>query len=177
MAFSPLRPPLLPHSAPIMDKSEFERIKAEEKAHLQKLRALKQQHRGAQRMASTANALNAMRNPELEAETDAMTDKLMRDAALSEARFELATEGLAPVTGNAEEVDREALAKAEAEALVRQMKAQMGGGEPTAPEAAQNAASPSAPASAKTIGRTPPPADETPETGNAGAKTIGRRPA
>ena len=95
-----------------MDKSEFERIKAEEKAHLQKLRALKQQHRGAQRMASTANALNAMRNPELEAETDAMTDKLMRDAALSEARFELATEGLAPVTGNAEEVDREALAKA-----------------------------------------------------------------
>ena len=85
-----------------MDKSEFERIKAEEKAHLQKLRALKQQHRGAQRMASTANALNAMRNPELEAETDAMTDKLMRDAALSEARFELAAEGLAPVTGNAE---------------------------------------------------------------------------
>jgi hypothetical protein len=159
-----------------MSPEEFERIKAEEKAHLQKMRALKQQYRGAQRMASSAKALGAMRNPELEAETDAMTDKLMRDAAMSEARFELATEGLAPVTG--EEVDREALAKAEAEALVRQMKAQMGGGgEPTAPQAAQNAASPSAPAGAKTIGRTPPPADEAPEAGPRGDKSIGRRPA
>jgi hypothetical protein len=154
-----------------MTPEEFERLKAEEKAHLQKMRALKQQHRGAQRMASTAKALNAMRNPDLEAETDAMTDKLMRDAAFSEARFELATEGLA--TDHANEVDREALAKAEAEALVRQMKAQMGGGEPPAPEAAPNAASPSAPASAKTIGRPPPPPEE-PPAAPRGAKSIGR---
>ena len=159
-----------------MDKDEFERIKAEEKAHLRQLRQLKQTHRGAQRVASTADALNKMRNPELEAETDAMTDRLMRDAALAEARFELATEGHAPVTGNADEVDREALAKAEAEALVRQMKAQMGGGsEPTATEAAQAASEPSAPASAKTIGRTPPPAEEEPPPAARGAKTIGRR--
>ncbi|MEM0961714.1 MAG: hypothetical protein AAGK21_04115 [Bacteroidota bacterium] len=158
-----------------MDKSEFERIKAEEKAHLRKLRALKQQHRDAKRKASTLSALNSMRNQALEDETSAMTDKLMRDAALSEARFELATEGDAPVTGNAEELDREALAKAEAEALVRQMKAQMGGGgDVSATEAAQNAGSPSVPDSAKTIGRTPPPAEEPPPPAND-AKTIGRQ--
>ena len=161
-----------------MDQDEFERIKAEEKAHLQKLRQLKQTHRDARRTASTANALNAMRNEALESETDAMTDKLMRDAALAEARFELATEGDAPVTGNATEVDREALAKAEAEALVRQMKAAMGGGgEPSAAEAAQAASEPSAPASAKTIGRTPPPEGDTPPAADPGAKTIGRRPS
>lgn len=163
-----------------MDKDEFERIKAEEKAHLRQLRQLKQTHRGAQRMASSAEALRTMRNEALESETDAMTDKLLRDAAHAEARFELATEGYAPQTGNAEEVDREDLAKAEAEALVRQMKAAMGGGSPSIEEAAQNAADPSAPASAttpgsaKTIGRTPPPEDEPSADPDQGAKTIGR---
>lgn len=158
-----------------MDKNEFERLKAEEKAHLQRLRDLKRTHRDAQRTASTANALNAMRNEALESETDEMTDRLLRDAALAEARFDLATEGDAPQTGTATEVDRADLARAEAEALVRQMKAQMGGGSPSSVEAAHAAKAPSAPASAKTIGRTPPPADEPPPAGDAGAKTIGRR--
>ncbi len=158
-----------------MDKDEFERIKAEEKAHLQKLRQLKQTHRDAQRTASTARALGAMRNTALESETDEMTDRLMRDAAQAEARLDVALEGHAPVTGNADDVDREDLAKAEAEALVRQMKMQMGGGgDPSSVDAAQAASEPSAPASAKTIGRMPPPADDPPEVGDAGAKTIGR---
>ena len=161
-----------------MDKEEFERIKAEEKAHLRQLRQLKQTHRGAQRMASSAEALRKMRNEALEAETDAMTDKLLHDAAHAEARFELATEGYAPQTGNAEEVDREDLAKAEAEALVRQMKAAMGGGSESIEEKAQNAADPAAPASApsgaKTIGRTPPAEDEPSADPDKGAKTIGR---
>lgn len=157
-----------------MDKDEFERIKAEEKAHLRQLRQLKQTHRGAQRMASSAEALRNMRNEALESETDAMTDKLLRDAAHAEARFELATEGHAPQTGNTDDVDREALAKAEAESLVRQMKAAMGGGgDTTAPEAAQAASDPAAPDSAKTIGRTPP-ADEPHREPGQGAKTIGR---
>lgn len=163
-----------PHPPFLMDKSEFERIKAEEKAHLQKLRQLKQTHRQAKRTASTLGALNSMRDANLEAETDAMTDKLMTDAARAEARFDLALEGHAPVTGNADALDREALAKAEAEALVRQMKIEMGGAsEVSATEAAQAAASPSAPASAKTIGRTPPPADE-PPAADRGDKSIGR---
>lgn len=160
-----------------MDNDEFERLKAEEKAHLRKLRELKQTHRDVQRKASSVNALKAMRNAELEDETDALTDRLLRDATLQEARLDLALEGRAPQTGNADEVDRAALAKAEAEALVRQMKAAMGGGatpatppseRPTPPPAA-----PADPASGKTIGRTPPP-DEPPPAADRGAKTIGR---
>ena len=133
-----------------MDKDEFERLKEEEKAHLRQLRDLKQTHRDAQRKASTLGALNAMRNPELEAETDRATDKLMRDAAQAEARFDLALEGDAPVTGNADGLDREALAKAEAEALVRQMKIQMGAQDAgSMTETAQAASEPSAPDRAK----------------------------
>ncbi|WP_412060652.1 hypothetical protein [Rubrivirga sp. IMCC45206] len=164
-----------------MDKSEFERLKAEEKAHLQQLRALKQQHRGAQRTASTARALGAMTDRTASDNLDAATDKLYRDAALAEARYDLATEGHAPVTGNADDVDREALAKAEAEALVRQMKAQMGGGgDPSSVEAARTAGTdstraPAAPAGEKSIGRTPPPADEPPPAADRDPKSIGRQ--
>ena len=157
-----------------MDKDEFERIKAEEKAHLRKLRDLERTHRDAQRTASSANALKAMRNRALEDETDGLTDGLMRDAAFQEARLDLALEGQAPVTGPDTEVDREALAKAEAEALVRQMKAAMGAGADTTTEEAARAADvPGAPEGAKTIGRTPP-ADE-PLPADRGDKSIGRR--
>ena len=178
-----------------MSPEEFERLKEEEKAHLRQLRQLKQTHRDSQRMASTAKALGAMRDPDLEARTDDTTDKLMRDAALAEARFDLALEGHAPVTGNADDLDRQALAKAEAEALVRQMKVQMGAvGDTSSVDTAQAAAEPSAPAdaqaspasgpgtdpdapgaptSAKTIGR-PPLADE-PPAATQGDKSIGRR--
>ena len=149
-----------------MDKEEFERLKEEEKAHLRQLRDLKKTHRDAQRTASTVNALNAMRNPELEAETDAATDKLMRDAAHAEARFDLALEGDAPVTGNADGVDREALATAEAEALVRQMKIQMGAADADSMvSTAQAAKEPSAPADAKASPASGPGTD--PETTDA----------
>ena len=157
-----------------MSPEEFERIKNEEKAHLRQLRDLKRTHRDAQRKASSLDALNKMRNPALESEIDAGTEKLLRDAALSEARFDLALESQAPVTGPDSEADRETLAKAEAEALVRQMKAQLGaGGDATPSEtAAQSTASPSAPADAKTIGRTRAPDDPAPPPRDA--KSIGR---
>lgn len=149
-----------------MDKEEFERLKAEEKAHLKQLRALKGQHRDAQRKASTVNALNAMMDNGLTKTGDA-TDKLMRDAAQAEARFDLALEGQAPVTGNSDDLDRADLAKAEAEALVRQMKVQMGAVDDTSmTDAAQAATEPSAPAAAKA----------SPATGPGTAKTIGRTP-
>jgi hypothetical protein len=180
-----------------MNKEEFERLKAEEKAHLQKLRDLKRQHRDVQRKASSVNALRNMRNEELESETDRLTEDLMRGAALNEARLDLALEGQAPQTGNVDDVDREALAKAEAEALVKQMKAAMGGGlgGPTPNEAIDPVQNPGGPVSSdpleshgqrpadpsgdvpalggKTIGRTPPP-EEPPPAGQDG-KTIGRR--
>ncbi len=153
-----------------MDKDEFERLKADEKAHLQKLRALKQQHRDVQRKASSINALNAMRNKTLEDETDALTEGFQRDAALQEARLDLALDGQAPQTGPTD-VDREAIAKAEAEALVRQMKAAMGGDD--APAAPESGTQPAPSPSAKTIGRTR--SDETPSVADKDAKTIGRR--
>lgn len=162
-----------------MTPEEFERLKEEEKAHLRQLRALKQTHREAQRKASTVNALNAMRNQALEDETDALTEGVFRDAAVQEARLDLALEGQAPQTGTPTDVDIEALAKAEAEALVRQMKASMGvsdapaSGSP-APEALRPG-TPAPPADDKTIGRTPPPADAPPEADPRDAKTIGRR--
>ena len=167
----------LPYPPCLMSPEEFERLKNEEKAHLRKLRDLKGQHRDAQRKASSLEALNKMRNTKLEADVDAGTDKLMRDAALSEARFDLALEGQAAQTN--EETDAADLAKAEAEALVRQMRAQMGGGamsSETAPQAAKDPAAPqpAAPVEDKTIGRTPPPDDESPPAPR-GDKSIGRR--
>ena len=158
-----------------MNKDEFERLKAEEKAHLQKLRQLKQQHRDAQRTASTAKALGAIADRTASDKLDAATDKLMRDAAQAEARFDLALEGDAPVTGNASDLDREDLAKAEAEALVRQMKVEMGDRTDTsATEAARAAGEPAAPDAAKTIGRAPLPSEPPPAAADD-AKTIGRR--
>ena len=158
-----------------MDKEEFERLKAEEKAHLRKLRELKQTHRDVQRKASSVNALNAMRNKALEDETDALTDGLMRNAALQEARLDLSLEN--EKAAAAEEADREDLAKAQAEALVQQMKAAMGetASETPAPTKPPASGTPAPPAEGKTIGRTPPPADEPSPTADRGAKTIGRR--
>ena len=184
-----------------MDKSEFERLKAEEKAHLRQLRALKQTHRGLQSKKSSVDALNAMRNAELEGETDRLTQDMLREAAHQEARMELALEGQAPQTGNAEDVDREHLAQAEAEALVRQMKAAMGGALPDGPtpnEAIDPARSPDSPfVTDPTLTHGQRPANPTGTTGEpiaggdpdggpaalggaapggAGGKTIGRAP-
>ncbi len=171
------RPSRIPHPVPLMDKEEFERLKEEEKAHLRQLRDLKQTHRDSQRMASTANALNAMRDPDLEARTDDATDKLMRDAARAEARFDLALEGQAPVTGNADDLDRQSLAKAEAEALVRQMKVQMGAVDGTSSvDTAQASAEPSAPADAQASPASGPGTDPDAPGPPTSAKTIGRRP-
>ena len=162
-----------------MDKSEFERIKAAEKEHLRKLRALKQQHRDATRKASTLKALGGMLTPDQDATHDEFVGKVARDAAEAEARFELASEE-ADRAAQAE-TDREATRQSEAEALIRQMKAELGGGTaPTSPPAASGARTQEARAAGaadgKTIGRRPP--DEAAPEGaepERGAKSIGRR--
>jgi hypothetical protein len=153
-----------------MSPEEFERIKAEEKAHLRKLRELKQTHRDVQRKASIVNAVRGMRNPELEAETDALTDSFYRDAAHQEARLDLALDSQALDKAAAEEADKAALAKEEAAALIRQMKAEMGE-RPGSPEARPSASPPGT----KSIGRTPPPDEEEPPAPSPrDAKSIGR---
>ena len=176
-----------------MDPNEFERLKAEEKAHLRKLRDLKQTYRGLQSQRSTVDALNQIQNRDLTDETDRLTQEMLRESAQQEARMELALEGQAPQTGNAEDLDREHLAQAEAEALVKQMRASMGGalGGPTPNEAIDPARNPDSPFvtdptishgqrpehPAGTTGEPIPPDDVTAGGAEApGGKTIGRAP-
>ena len=150
-----------------MSPEEFERLKAEEKAHLRKLRALKQQHRDVKRKASTLDALGTMRDAGLEAETDAMTEKLMRGAATQEARLDLAMEDEAARAKA--EADAETLRQAQAADLVASLKAQAQSGSPG--DARETRAEQNVP---KTIGRaTPEP--EPPAAPSRDAKTIGRK--
>ena len=173
-----------------MDPNEFERLKAEEKAHLRKLRDLKQTYRGLQSKKSTADALGQIQNRDLTDETARLTEEMLRESAQQEARMELALEGQAPQTGAAEDLDREDLARAEAEALVKQMKASMGGALPDGPtpnEAIDPARNPDSPfvtdptlshgqRPAHPAGTTGEPIPSGDDAGGAGAKTIGRTP-
>ncbi|MDT0632853.1 hypothetical protein RQM47_00715 [Rubrivirga sp. S365] len=173
-----------------MSPEEFERLKAEEKAHLRKLRDLKQTYRGLQSKKSTADALNEIQNSDVADETDRLTQEMLRESAQQEARLELALEGQAPQTGNVEDLDRDDLAKAEAEALVKQMKAAMGGALPDEPtpnlaiDPARNPDSPFVTDPNESHGQRPAhPAGPTGEpippddAGRGGAdKTIGRAP-
>ena len=189
----PIPPSRILYPSFLMDPNEFERLKAEEKAHLRKLRDLKQTYRGLQSKKSTADALEQIQNRDLTDETDRLTKEMLRESAQQEARLELALEGQAPQTGNAEDVDREDLAKAEAEALVKQMRAAMGGALPDGPtpnEAIDPARSPDSPfVTDPTLshGQRPehpqgttdqpiPPDDVNAGGAGRGGKTIGRTP-
>ena len=158
-----------------MDKNEFERIKAEEKAHLRKLRALKQQHCDARRKVGMMNALKGMTTPEQDATHDEFVGKVTQDSAMAEARFEIASEE-AERAARAE-ADREATRQSDAEALIRQMKAELGGGDaPTTPPAGgPRRTDRPAPADGKTIGRAPAEPESPPSADpDQGAKSIGR---
>jgi hypothetical protein len=161
-----------------MTPEEFERLKEQEKAHLRQLRDLKAQHRDVQRKKSIFDALLGMTRPDLDATHEEQVGKLMQDAAMSEARLDLAMEDAAGAESAAdraarEAAEREALRRAEAEALVRQMKGEMGGLLPSdAPRAAD------APSGGKTIGAAggpprDPAADPAPGETRA-AKSLGR---
>ena len=160
-----------------MSPEEFERLKEEEKRHLREMRALKGQYREAQRKKGLLGALRGLTNPEANATHEEMMDRLAHRTAEDEARLDVAMD-LARMDEEAarrerDEADREATRKAEAEALVRQMKTQMG--DPTA--GAPPDASEPAQAGGKTIGRMPPDEGESgtpPETRDP--KTIGRTP-
>ena len=159
-----------------MDKDEFERLKAEEKAHLRQLRALKQQHREVQRKKNVLDALGNITRPDLTDTHDEMRGKVTQAAARQEARLDLAMED-AEAAENARaqrEADREALQTAEAEQLVRQMKSDLTAGEVSGTAASRSAEATPA-GSDKTIGRVPPDSGETPEEDpRESAKTIGR---
>ncbi|MEM8600162.1 MAG: hypothetical protein AAGF99_09605 [Bacteroidota bacterium] len=175
-----------------MDKNEFERIKAEEKAHLRKLRDLKQQYRGVSRQKKVLDALNAMQRPDLDATYEEAMRGLTEDAALTEARLEIAMEdakATAPKPEALTEADREKLRKAEAAALIRQMKAEMGtpASEMAAPDDVAptvsdapaprtiGRAAPSSPASSPAAQGTQPASNASGEAPAEQERTIGRK--
>ncbi len=148
-----------------MDRDEFERLKEEEKAHLRKVRVLKQHLRDAKRKQGVLGALQSLDTSGLDATHEEMLRKVTEKNVTAEARFELAMEALDDA--EKQEVTRAEMARIEAEQqksaaadLVRQMKAQMLGdavehaeaqqGDATAAGTADDEPKPTAPA--KTIG-------------------------
>jgi hypothetical protein len=183
-----------------MDRDEFERLKEEEKTHLRKVRALKQQLREANRKKGLLNALKGLDTSGLDATHEEMLRKVTEKNVSAEARFELAMDALDEA--EKQEAAREETARFEAERqksdaadLVRQMKAQMLGDAAEHAEAQQSGDKPEpteaeteSAASTKTIGSVggPSSAPETapekpspsgpdlPESDDAPARTIGR---
>jgi hypothetical protein len=148
-----------------MTPEEFQRLKDAEKAHLRQLRDLKQTYHDAQRKKAVIDAVTGMRNPDLEAETDALTERFQANAALQEARMELAMERDDEIARA--EADRDAVRAAEAQALVERLRAEATAPPPETP-------TPGAADAPKTIGRTPPPTAAPPAGPDEPAKTIGR---
>jgi hypothetical protein len=184
-----------------MNRDEFERLKNEEKAHLRKVRALKQQLREANRKKGLLNALEGLDTSGLDSTHEEMLQKLTEKNITSEARFELAMDTLDDAAK--QEAAREEMARLEADRtksdaadLVRQMKAQMLGDAAEHVEAQRgDAATDAAPAEqeeaaaapTKTIGPvgesaddtdapepTGKPAPDAPESSAPPARTIGR---
>ncbi len=161
-----------------MTPEEFERLKEAEKAHLRQVKALKQQYRHAQRKKGLMDALTGIVRPDLDDVHDEMVDKLTMRNIESEARFEVALEN-ADLAEDAleraarEEAEHDVLRKADADALVRQMKLEAGG------DVADSATGINSGADGKTIGRAAAPDEGVSEpdgpTGETrGPKTIGR---
>lgn len=113
-----------------MDRDEFNRLKEAEKAHLRKVRALKQQLREANRKQGLLGALKGLDTSALDAEHEEALRNVTEQNITSEARFEIAMEALD--AAEEQEADRAEMARIEAERqktvasdLVSQMKAQM----------------------------------------------------
>lgn len=153
-----------------MTPEEYERFKEAEKAHLRKLKELKQAHHQLQRKAKVTRAVTDMAEgiSSLYDEHNEMVERLQHDTILSEARMEVALDNLSSDDAALERLDAaeleadQTLRKARAQELIRQMKAAESG-EPLAPAAAAKTDSgagsetpPAAPSSdlpEKTIGR------------------------
>jgi hypothetical protein len=151
-----------------MTPEEFERLKEQEKAHLRQLRDLKQQHRDVQRKKSIFDALRSLTRPDIDETHDEQVGKVMQDAAMSEARLDLAMES-AEAAARAEQdaKELEELRKAQAEALVRQMKGELG--VPAPPDA------PAPAGEEKTIGRAGADENRLADEPERPAKSIGRQ--
>lgn len=146
-----------------MTPEEFERIKAQEKAHLREIQRLKALHKEASLTGRISQALRSVFPPAESSTTyDEMMGRLQRETAEAEAKLDLAREAhgaTEPPT-----LDDAALAADRARQLVEDMK--RAASPPTSPEAAPNAS--------RTLGRTPA-SEPTPEPPSPlPPRTIGR---
>ena len=162
-----------------MKREEFERIKEAEKEHLRKMRQLKDAVRQLERQKKIAGAISDMTtsmHDKLDVHSD-MIDRLAVDAALSEARLEIALERTEE-KDRAEQLEKDeaALAKERARRTVEQIRGDSGTRGTSTDDATKSVGrmdvqrtapeEPSAPAAAKT----PPAATK----GDLPEKTIGR---
>lgn len=144
-----------------MTPEEYQRLKEAEKEHLRSLRKLKQAVQAAQRQQKLTDAVRkAVISPMDALENhDALVQELALETARNEARLDVALESVSGGQTEAERVeDEEAMRKARAAQLVRQLRGQVEG-------ASKPAATDSKPGTESTEMAPPPPLPE---------KTIGR---
>jgi len=177
-----------------MTPEEFQKLKEAEKDHLRKIKELKKLHKEHARHASVTRAVTDMATgmKALYDEQEEMVDRLQMQTMRSEARMEVALDAV----GSSEldqaqdaallERDMEAIKKAKAQELVRQMKMEVGSGslshDSSATVSSQGAASSqdsaeSETGSQSTQKRSRTPLNETPKpnaTSDLPEKTIGR---
>lgn len=168
-----------------MDRDEYNRIKEAEKAHLRKVRALKQQLRDAKRKKGLLDALKGLDTSTLDAQHEEALRKVTEQNISSEARFEIAMDALD--AAEKQEADRAEMARIEAERqkteaanLVQQMKTQMLGDAAQHAEA-QDDGDESSGTPQKTIGAArasedddATPDETAPDATERAAKSIGR---
>lgn len=147
-----------------MTPEEFERIKAQEKAHLREIQRLKALHKEASITGKITQALRSIfPSTEASATYDEMMGKLQRETAEAEARLDMAreTHGTAEIPPLPE--DEAALAAARARQLVEDMK-RAGGTPPAVAD----------PQVSRTLGRTPAPESSPDLPSPLPPRTIGR---
>jgi hypothetical protein len=161
---------------------EFERLKETEKAHLRKLKELKQMLQGVRRLNTTRSTLDEMssESKRLLDENTSLVEGFTQDAALQDARMDIALSAEQERNAAADlEAREEELRRLKAHELVRQMKSQLGTAGPAqaSPSSAQKESGDTRTLSDKTIGRPQKPdqpSDATPDADAGMEKTIGR---
>ena len=162
-----------------MTPEEFERFKEAEKAHLRKIRDLKKANKQFVQQSKISRAVTDMATGmnELYDEHREMVDRLQMGTLQNEARMEVALDSvdMDSVTeaqdAAALEADMEAIKKARAQELIRQMK--MEGSSST--DSSAKAPAQSAPVQNAPLGRTPLSEKPKPTTSSdLPEKTIGR---
>lgn len=131
-----------------MTREEFERLKAAEREHLEKMRELKQAVGRLDRQRSVADALSRLQNAArdmIDRNAD-LVDEIARETAFLEARTELALEEEQARPAAPREIDEEELRRLRAQKLIEEIKqeteSEAGAGTRTPPSPSKKEADP-----------------------------------